>query len=143
MAELRTLAPIVHTVLAAPEGCDAAMSAAPDAGVLRRSPVESMLVGGLDTAVLQRAVRDADPGALVVDVSDGWAAFVLEGDGSRAAFARLSELELPAEGSLAGEVAHVGVRVLVSGDRLTLLVPAMLAGHLEERIRTDCAELLT
>jgi hypothetical protein len=143
VAELRSFASPVHAVLASPEGCDAAPLGAPGATVVRLSPAESMVVGDLDTAALERAVLNTDPTALVVDVTDGWVAFVLEGDGSRAAFARLSELGLPEEGALAGEVAHVGVRVIASDDRLTLLVPAMLADHLEGRIRADCAELLT
>jgi sarcosine oxidase gamma subunit len=139
VAELRALTPTVHAVLATPGGCDVAATAAP---VVRLSPNETMLVGDLDTAALERAVRGADPDALVVDVTDGWAAIVLDGEGSRAAFARLSELELPGDGALAGEVARIGVRVIASGDRLTLLVPAMLAAYLEDRVRTDCAELL-
>jgi sarcosine oxidase gamma subunit len=139
VAELRTLTPTVHAVLATPEGCDIV---ATGTQVVCLSPNETMVVGDLDTAALERAVRDADPDALVVDVTDGWAAVVLEGAGSRAAFARLSELELPGDGALAGEVARIGVRVIASGDRLTLLVPAMLAAYLEDRVRTDCAELL-
>jgi sarcosine oxidase gamma subunit len=139
VAELRILAATVHAVLATPPGCDAAGGGAQ---VVRLSPHEAMLVGEIDAAAVERAVRTADPTALVVEVTDGWAAFVLEGRGARAAFARLSELELPAYGAVAGEVARVGVRMIASGDRLTLLVPAMFAAHLEERIRTDCAELL-
>jgi sarcosine oxidase gamma subunit len=139
VAELRTLEPAVHAVLATPEACDAVTGAAQ---VVRLSPTESMLVGELDVAALERAVLGVDPSALVVDVTDGWSAFLLEGKGSREAFARLSELELPAEGAVAGEAARIGVRVIAEGDRLTLLVPAMLADHLLERIRTDCAELL-
>jgi hypothetical protein len=45
-------------------------------------------------------------------------------------------------GSLVGEVAGVGVRILVDGDRIDLLVPAMVSAQIRERIETDCAELL-
>ena len=69
-------------------------------------------------------------------------AHTLEGPGSREAFARLSGLELPIEGSLVGEVARVGVRILVDRDRIDLLVPSMVSAHVRERIETDCAELL-
>ena len=54
----------------------------------------------------------------------------------------LSELELPAAGSLVGELAGVGVRILVDADRIDLLVPSMIAAHVRERIEVDAAELL-
>jgi hypothetical protein len=41
-----------------------------------------------------------------------------------------------------GEVARIGVRMLVNGDRIDLLVSSMHADHLRDRIRADCAELL-
>jgi len=41
-----------------------------------------------------------------------------------------------------GAVARVGVRVLVEGDRVDLLVPSMLATHVLERIEDECRELL-
>ena len=66
----------------------------------------------------------------------------ISGEGAREAFARLSELELPASGFAQGAVARVGVRVLVDGDRVALVVPAMLASHLRERIEDECSELL-
>ncbi len=78
----------------------------------------------------------------VEDVSDAWVALVLEGVDAPAAFARLSELELPADGWIQGEVAKAPAKVLVAGDRVTILVPAMLATHVEDRIRTDAAEVL-
>ena len=34
-------------------------------------------------------------------------------------------------------------KVLIEPTRITIYVPAMLATHLEERIRTDAAEVLT
>ncbi|MGZ8614031.1 MAG: hypothetical protein ACXWX4_05045, partial [Actinomycetota bacterium] len=58
------------------------------------------------------------------------------------AFARLSELELPSEGWIQGEVARTAAKVLVERGRITILVPAMLAAHVEERIRMDAAEVL-
>jgi hypothetical protein len=36
----------------------------------------------------------------------------------------------------------VGVRILVDGDRIDLLVPSMVAAHVRERIEIDGAELL-
>jgi hypothetical protein len=122
VAELRTWDPTVTSVLA--------------------SAVEVALVGDVSEAAVAAAVVRLDPDAVVFDVSDGWGAHSLDGQGSREAFARLSELELPMAGSLVGEVAGVGVRILVDGDRIDLLVPAMVSAHVRERIETDCAELL-
>ena len=78
-----------------------------------------------------------------MDVSDGWAAFELAGDDVAEAFARLSELELPEDGFVQGDVARIRVKVFSTPDRITILVPAML-GDLPRAsaIRTDCAELL-
>ena len=83
-----------------------------------------------------------EPGAIVEDVTDGWAAFELVGDDAAEAFARLSELELPDDGFVQGEVARIGAKLIVTPGRLTILVPAMLGAFLEERILIDCAEVL-
>ena len=78
----------------------------------------------------------------VEDVSDAWVALVLEGADAPDAFARVSELELPPEGWIQGEVARAPAKVLIVGDRVTIFVPAMLSAHAEERIRVDAAEVL-
>ena len=49
----------------------------------------------------------------------------------------------PHEGWVQGEVARAAAKVIVERDRLTVLVPAMLGAHVEERIRADAAEVLT
>ena len=67
---------------------------------------------------------------------------MLEGVDALDAFARLSELELPVDGWIQGEVVRAAAKVLVAGDRVAILVPAMLATHVEDRIRTDAAEVL-
>jgi sarcosine oxidase gamma subunit len=139
VAELRTWAPTVTGVLASAEACDR-VSDLP--GACRVSPGEVALVGDVSEAAVAAAVARLDPDAVVLDVSDGWDALSLDGPGSREAFARLSELVLPIAGSLVGEVAGVGVRILVDRDRIDLLVPSMVAVHVRERIETDCAELL-
>jgi sarcosine oxidase gamma subunit len=139
VAELRTWAPTVTSVLASAEACDR-VSDLP--GACRVSPGEVALVGEVSEAAVAAAVARRDRDAVVLDVSDGWDALSLDGPGSREAFARLSALVLPIEGSLVGEVAGVGVRILVDRDRIDLLVPSMVAAHVRERIETDCAELL-
>lgn len=134
MAELRIVA-----VLASQQGCD---RVADLPGAFRVAPTEVMVVGQASVEVLERAVRAEDPDALVLEVSDGWALVPLEGPGAREAFTRLSELALPEEGFVQGEVARIGARVLVHEGRIDLLVPAMLEAHVRERVAADCAGLL-
>ena len=138
MAELRVELPSVVAVLAPSAACD--LVVAPDeASLLRVAPREVMLVGVPDASTVRAAVA---AGALVEDVSDAWVSFVLEGPDAPEAFARLSELELPALGWIQGEVAHAAAKVLVEPDLVTILVPSMVAAHVEHRIRTDAAEVL-
>jgi hypothetical protein len=140
VAELSTSAPAVTAILASAEACER-VSALP--GACPISPVEVAIVGDASITALRHAVERIDPDALVRDVSDGWVLHTLLGSGARDAFARLSELELPVSGTVQGAVARIGVRVLVEGDRVDMLVPSMLAAHLLERIEDECRELLT
>ena len=139
MAELSTTLPSITVVLASAEACER-VSALP--GACPVSPVEVAIMGDASITALRRAVERVDPDALVRDVSDGWVLHTLEGPGARYAFGRLSELELPTSGFVQGAVARIGVRVLVEGDRVDLLVPSMFAAHLRERIEDECQELL-
>jgi hypothetical protein len=138
VAELRAVAPPVVAVLASEAACDA-ISAPAGATLCRVAPRELLLVG----VVSAGDVSVEEPGAIVEDVTDGWAAFELAGDDAPEAFARLSEFELPDEGFAQGEVARIAAKILAEPGRLTILVPAMLGAFLEERIRNDCAEMLT
>ncbi len=137
MAELRAVSPTVVAVLASAATCDG-VAAPAGANLCRVAPRELLLIGDVEAGDL----RVDEPGAIVEDVSDGWAAFELAGDDAAEAFARLSELELPDDGFVQGEVARIGAKILVAPGRLTIFVPAMLGAFLEERIRTDCAEVL-
>ncbi|MGA9160459.1 MAG: hypothetical protein WB297_06295 [Actinomycetota bacterium] len=139
MAELRTWWPVVTSVLASPDACER-VAGLP--GACRVEPAEVAIIGDVSVAALVPAVRRSDPDAVVLDVSDGWAAHTLDGPDAREAFTRLSELDLPDRGFVQGEVAGIGVRILVEGNRLDLLVPSALAAHLRGRIEADCAELL-
>ena len=139
VAELRTSSPPVTSVLASTDACERVAGLS---GACRVGPGEVAIVGDVSGAALLQAVRRLDPDAVVLDVSDGWVAQTLEGPGARDALSRLSELELPVSGFVQGEVARIGVRILVDGDRVDLLVPSKQADHLRERIETDCAELL-
>ena len=137
MAELRIELPTVVTVLASAEACDG-IEAPSGASQVRVAPGEVMVVGADATAV-----ATGESNALIADVSDAWVAFVVDGAGAPDVFARLSELALPSEGWIQGEIAHAACKVLVEPARITIYVPAMLATHLEERIRTDAADVLT
>lgn len=139
MAEVRSYAPSVIAVLAAAEACDH-VAGLPGAG--RVAPAEVVVVGEVSRTAIERAVRLVDPDAVVADVSDGWAGIALDGDWAREVFARLSELVLPLEGFTQGEVARIGARIFVEGDRIDLLVPATLADHVRSRIETDAEDLL-
>jgi hypothetical protein len=99
-----------------------------------------MLVGTDDADGLRADVPGA---ALVEAVSDAWTSFVLDGPDAPEAFARVSELRLPEAGWLQGDVASAAAKVLVEPGRITILVPANLAAHVEERLHTDAAEVLT
>lgn len=135
MAELREAAVRVIGVFASRDACDRI----PDA--FRVAPDEAMVLGE-PPEDLEASVLALDPDALVLDVSEGWSLLELRGSDAREAFARISELELPERGFVQGEVARVGVRVLVQDDRLRVLVPAMWTEHVRERILADAAELL-
>ena len=137
MAELRIELPTVVTVLASADACDG-IEAPSGASLLRVAPGEVMVIG-----VAATAVTAGETAALIADVSDAWVAFVVEGENAPDVFARLSELALPSEGWIQGEVAHAACKVSVEPGRITIYVPAMLATHLEDRIRADAAEVLT
>jgi hypothetical protein len=149
VVEARTFEPSVVHVLAPVGAIDAVVAAASGAAVVMVAPGELLLIGDVDRNRVATAAgakdsakdRAKEPTSLVLDVSDGWTAWTLSGPDAREAFARLSELALPAEGSVQGEVVRVPVKVLVEPDLLTLLIPAMWGDYLGERIRTDCAAL--
>jgi hypothetical protein len=139
VVELRTVIPTVVAVLASTAALDG-LSIPEGATLCRVAPREALVIGG---GGLTPAGVGMDGGAaLIEDVTDGWAAFELTGDDAPEAFARLSELDLPREGFVQGDVVRIGSKVLSAPGRLTILVPASLGAFVEERIRVDCAELL-
>jgi hypothetical protein len=139
VAELRVVSPTVIAVLASIGAIDA-LRVTSDATVCRVAPREALVIGGSGVSAAD-VVLD-EQGAIVEDVTDGWAGFELIGDDVHNTFARLSELELPQEGFVQGDVLRIGAKVVVTPGRSTILVPAMVGSFVEERIRTDCAEVL-
>jgi hypothetical protein len=142
--ELRPRDVAVITCVGDPAAMDA-LGGIPGATACRVAPDETMLLsdpqGATDVVsdATQRATA-ADPDAIVLDATDGWAAWTLQGDGVEVAFGRLSAVRL-AQGFSQGDVAHVPVKVVSSGDTLDLLVPSMWRAYLRERVLARCAGL--
>jgi hypothetical protein len=83
-------------------------------------------------------VAALDHDALVLDVSDGWAAIALVGDDAERALSYLSALEAPAaDGFAQGDVARIAAKILREPDGLVLLVPAYWRDHVRTRAIED------
>jgi hypothetical protein len=113
---------------------------------VRVAPDEVLLLGpaGTGGATLATASELAvaiDDDAVVLDATDGWAIWTLEGDDARMAFSHLSALRLPDAGVIQGEVAHVHAKVVVRPDRVHMLVPAMWGEHLRVSVLREGAHL--
>lgn len=143
MLELREARAIVLTCVAEPAAIDAAVAAA-GTDALRVAPDEAMLLGDPGRDPIIETVRSAatgiDPDALVVDTTDGWTLWSLEGEARGEGFARLSHL-VPRDGFAQGDVAHVPAKVLVERRWIAILVPSMWRDAVRERILADCADL--
>lgn len=94
--------------------------------------------------LLQRATAHlavVEPGALVVDQSDGWTIFSLAGDGGLTALSQLAQFPIrerrPA--FLQGAVAGGAAKLLLLPGVVHLLVPFALGDHVEGRLRDVCA----
>lgn len=143
MLELSPTEASVVLCAAAPEAVDAVAGLA---DVLRVAPDEAVLVAPPGTAPeLVEAATDLvtglDGDAVVLEATDGWTIWTLQGAEARDAFTYLSALELPEDGFVQGDVAGVPVKVRADGERLRLLVPSMWGAHLRERILSDCVHL--
>lgn len=141
MVELRPGRASVMNVLATPDACDGLLKAGVvGADVCRVAPDELLVIALHERAAVtvERVSANVDdPDALVLDVTDGWSAWVLEGPGARDAFTRLSELRLPDRGFEQGAVANMPVKILVGADHITVLVPSMLGEAFRERVDHD------
>lgn len=143
MLELALTRATVVLCSASPDAVDT-VEAVGDA--LRVAPDEALLLGpdgSAEALIAAATARSAalDDDAVVLDATDGWTIWTLGGDAARMAFAYLSAIELPDEGFVQGEVARVHAKVVVRGDRVHLLVPAMWSAHLRSRILSDLEPL--
>lgn len=125
---------------ATPASCDAVMGIE---GACRVAPDEVMVVGqpGTAAATVGRVADVVDAHAVVIDATDGWSAWTIEGEDSVLAFSYLSELELPPEGFAQGDVVRLPAKVLTDGDRVHIFVPAMLGEELRRRVVASAGHL--
>lgn len=134
MADLITTRARVFTCLSTPDALDR-LSA-----VYRTAPDEAILVTGPDApdataADTADALAAADPAAIVIETTDGWEGLTLDGEDAGDVFAHLSELELPSEGFVQGDVGRLAAKVFTcEPHRITVLVPSPQAEYLRRRI---------
>ena len=132
----------VIAVMAEAPAIDACRPHVSDCRSLRTAGDELLIVTAPTSADAARrraeeAVAALDPDAVVMDVSDGWAGWRLEGEDAHAAFARLSALELPDDGWVQGDVAHVAAKVIADPEGVLILVPSYWTEHMHARIVSD------
>jgi hypothetical protein len=86
------------------------------------------------------AVNKVEPGALVLDQSDGWAIFSLLGDDGLVALRQLAMFPFPETRPvfLQGAVAGGSAKLLLLPGVVHLLVPYPLRDHVERRLRDVC-----
>ena len=144
MPELRATSVSVVLCAADAQTLDRLIPPGHSARVLRTAPDEALFVAPAAVAPdVLREVTDRvaalEPDALVLDVTDGWAAWSLLGPDARDAFAFLSALDLPSEDAfIQGDVARVAAKVLTEpSGGLTILVPAYWGAHVRERALRD------
>jgi hypothetical protein len=120
--------------------CDAVMRTE---GACRVAADEVMVVDRPGTAagIVGRVADVVDAHAVVVDATDGWSAWSIEGEDAAIAFSYLSELELPPAGFVQGDVVRLPAKVLTDGRRLHILVPAMFGEELRRRIVASAGHL--
>jgi hypothetical protein len=101
-------------------------------GGFRVAPDELLILGSTPDL---KTLADSD--GIVLDTTDGWAVWSLSGEGAHETFSYLSELRLPAagDGFVQGDVMHVPAKVVVEGETIHILIPAMWGDYLGERIR--------
>lgn len=122
-----------------------ALPAQPAVERCRVAPDELLLVAppAMLDDVLRRAaahLAGAEPAALVLDQSDGWAIFTLRGDDAMAPLARLSVIAFPTTrpAFVQGAVAGGSAKLLLLSGAVHLLVPFPLRDHLKRRLRDVC-----
>jgi hypothetical protein len=101
---------------------------------VRVAPDELLLIGA-------QVVLNGDWGGVAVDLSSGYAVWMLRGPERREVLRRLSAIELPATGTVQGLVAHVPAKIIVREDDLVILVSSVVSHHLRHRALCVSADL--
>lgn len=147
MLEITPVRAGVVTVLGL-DACLEGLAAIPEACVCRIAPGERLLLCASEerARVQDQAaglIRQADPGGMTVNQSDGWSAWILGGSERDEVLARLSVLPLPRErpAFVMGAVAQVPARIVVGTVRTCLMVPSPVAHHVEKRMLDACSDL--
>ena len=142
MLSLRSADVAVICLLATPSAIDVCETQLTHGRALRTAADELLIVAPNDTGGALRAEAEAraaavDADAVAADVTDGWTAWQLAGEDARSAFARVSALQLPADGWIQGDVAHVAAKVIAEPGRILIVVPSFWSDHLRNRILAD------
>jgi len=143
------LALLEATIVACYAGAEALDSWKPPRGHAERVAGDELWILGprSERCELLRAVEDSlravVPGALVIDQTDGWAAWRLSGTDAAHAMARLTILRLDRQdGRLhQGAVAGVPAKVILTESDYRVFVPSPVGHHLRDRILEACGDL--
>jgi hypothetical protein len=124
------------------------LPAGPDVHACRVAEDELLLIAppALGAATHERAAAHlarADASALVLDQSDGWAAFSLRGSGALRVLAQLSVISFPASrpAFVQGAVAGGPAKILLVAGAVHVFVPFTLRHYVEGRLRDVCGNL--
>jgi len=116
--------------------------------VARVAPDELWVIGPRaerDTLsrLVEQSLRPVAPDALVVDQTDGWTAWSIEGPSASHALARLTVMPLDQRSTALqqGAVAGVPAKVLATTSGYQVLVPAPVGHHLRDRVLEACVDL--
>jgi hypothetical protein len=111
----------------------------------RIAPDEVVVVGAPGTAAallddLESQLEGEGNAALVIDHTDGWTFFTVEGDGIEELWARVSAIRLPDANAdrvpvfTVGKVCDVAAKVFVRPGRIDLMCGAEVRRHVTDRL---------
>ncbi len=147
MLELRTSNAAVVSCLAAPSVLDG-LRPPSAAGCYRVAPGELLVIGPAATRArltdeATAAVRNEDPGALIVDATDGWSVVTITGSAVQSVLTRLTTVKPPPSrpAFIQAAFAEVPAKAIVLSDALHVLVESTAAHHVRQRVLAACADL--
>jgi len=92
---------------------------------------------------VERSLHALAPDTLVVDQTDGWTVWSIEGTSASHALARLTVMPLDQCGVAfhQGAVAGVPAKVVAKASGYRVFVPAPVGHHLRDRVLEACVDL--